>query len=123
VLTATDTITHHTAASTASAIHLHYEGQVVETPISRFADNAGLGGIAVLAEAQGLVELFPEETQPMGSLVPVIDAAIGQGWRVGVIVPSDRIGEAHRDLRGQSIHLQAWWRDGEHIRFGGPEVP
>lgn len=123
VLTANETITHHFAASTAASIHMHYEGEVVETPLGAFVGVPALSGVAVLAPNQGLVEMFPEEGQSLEPLGPVADSVVGQGWRVGVIVPSHRIGDAHRALRGRQLHLQAWWADEDRICFGGPEVP
>lgn len=122
-LTATHTTTHHTAASTAAAIHMHYEGEVVETPLSGFSGIPSLDGIAVLAPRQGVAEMFPSDGQDLGALGPVAAAVAARGWRVAVVVPAARMGEAHRLLRGGDLRLQAWWDDGDRIRFGGPEVP
>ncbi|MCH7585737.1 MAG: hypothetical protein IH941_11380 [Acidobacteria bacterium] len=123
VLTAPGTITHHHAATEAASIHLHYEGEVVETPLGSFVGVGGLDGVAVLAPNQGLVELFPGERQPLATLGPVAASVAASGWQVAVIVPTARMGDAHQSLRGFPLHLQSWWSEGDHIRFGGPEVP
>lgn len=123
VLAPTRTITCRVAASAAAAVHMHYEGQVVETPLGSFTDSSGLDGIAVLAPNQGLVEFFPAERQSLESLGAAASAAVAAGWRVGVLVATHRMGEAHRLLRGRPLHLQAWWHDGDRVCFGGPEVP
>jgi len=121
VLTATTT-DHRTAATTAASIHLHYEGSVIETPLSSFAGVSALEGVAVVAPERGLVEWFPAEDQALIALVAPSRSSAAD-WDVSVIVPAARMGEAHRALRGAPITLQPWWTDGESVRFGGPEVP
>jgi hypothetical protein len=124
VLAANKTIaSHEIAASVAAAIHMHYEGEVVETPLASFVGLAGLDGVAVLAPSQGLVEIFPSAGQGLEMIGPVADSVVASGWRVGVVVPSHRAGEAHGSLRGRPLHIQSWWQDGDDIRFGGTEVP
>lgn len=125
VLTAASvaTIDHRSAALMAASIHLHYEGSVLEEPLSGFTGIDGLDGVAVVAPAQGVVEWFPHDDQPLADLAAVAGRIAGTGWSVGVIVPTGRMGEAHRALRGAPVTLQPWWRDGEAVRFGGPEVP
>lgn len=122
VLATTETITHHAAASVATSIHMHYEGEVVQTPLDSFTGAVGLDGVAVFAPVQGLVEFFPSDQQSLVDLGPVAASAIADGWRVAVLVSSERMGDAHRSLRGLPIQLQAWWDDGDRICFGGPEV-
>ncbi len=123
VLAPVQSVTHSTAASVAASIHMHYEGEVVETPLGSFAAVSGLDGVAVLASGQGVVEFFPSGRQELAPLGPVAAAAVAVGWRVAVLVPADRMGDAHNALRGCALHLQAWWNDGDRICFGGPEVP
>lgn len=122
-LTATDTVTYRAAAATAAAIHMHYEGEVVETPLSSFTGEPSLHGVAVLAPQRGIVEVFPADDQPLGVLRPSANSIVAQGWQVGVVVPSHRLGDAHHHLRGTPVHLQAWWYEEDRICFGGPEVP
>jgi uncharacterized membrane protein len=123
VLTAPETITHHNAATEAASIHMHYEGEVVETPLESFVGVRGLDGVAVLAPNQGLVEFFPGHGQHLATLGPVAASVAASGWRVAVLVPTERMGDAHQSLRGFPLHLQSWWSEGDHIRFGGSEVP
>ncbi len=116
-------IDHETAATRAASLHLHHEGEVIETPLSSFLDRSGMDGVAVVAPERGLVEWFPHDDQVLAPLAAHADRVSATGWQVAVIVPARRMGEAHRDLRGSQAMLQPWWPDGEHVRFGGPEVP
>lgn len=116
-------VDHRAAARAAVAMHQCREASVIETPLAGFAGVDGVDGVAVVAPEQGLVEWFPHDGQPFDDLVSLSRSVAGTGWRVGVIVPSARMGEAHRALRGAPVVLQPWWADGEAIRFGGPEVP
>jgi hypothetical protein len=120
---ATGQATHHTAASTAASIHLHYEGSVVETPLAGFTGRVDLDGVAVVAPERGIVEWFPSDGQALDALATVSRQAAGPEWHVSVIVPAFRMGEAHRALRGAPVTLQPWWPDADGVRFGGPEVP
>lgn len=121
VLTAATT-DHRSAATIAASIHLHYEGSVIETPLSSFAGVPALEGVAVVAPERGLVEWFPSEDQALTALAAPSRLS-STDWNVSVIVHAARMGEAHRALRGNPITLQPWWTDGESVRFGGPEVP
>ena len=123
VLAAPVAITHRIAATQAASIHMHYEGEVVETPLGSFVGVGGIEGVAVLAPNQGLVEFFPGDRQHLAPLGPVAASVAASGWRVAVLVPTERMGDAHQSLRGFPLHLQSWWPEGDHIRFGGPEVP
>ncbi len=123
VLTAHETITHHRAATEAASIHMHYEGEVVETPLASFVGIGGLDGVAVLAPTQGVVELFPGDRQHLPTLGPIAASVAASGWRVAVVIPAERMGDAHQSLRGFPLHLQSWWSEGDRICFGGPEVP
>jgi hypothetical protein len=124
VLTApVGTIDHRAAATAAAWIHLHYEGSVLESPLSDATGIDDLAGMAIVAQRQGLIEWFPHEEQALDALAAPARAAAADGWTVGVVVPGIRMGEAHRDLRGAPVVLQPWWADGETVRFGGPEVP
>lgn len=117
------TVDHRAAATTAASIHLHYEGSVIEQPLARYTGIDGLDGVAVIAPAQGLVEWFPHDDQPLADLAPLAREVDGSGLALCVVIPASRMGEAHRALRGSPLTLQPWWRDGETVRFGGPEVP
>jgi hypothetical protein len=122
VLATTDTITHLTAATTAGAIHMHREPEVLETPLDAFSGISGLDGMAVVAPHRGLAEFYPSDGQPLTALGPLAASMTAEGWDVWIVVPSGRMGDAHRALRGFPVMLQAWWDDGDRICFGGPEV-
>ena len=115
--------THSTAASAAASLHLHRESTVVETPIAVFVDAPEIVGVAVLAPQQGVTEWYPADLQGLTPLGPLAAATAGRGWKVIVVVPASRMGEAHRALRGVPVMLQPWWADRDQVRFGGPEVP
>ena len=116
-------LTHRDAATTAASMHLRRESTVVETAMSGFTGATFISGVAVLAPQQGVVEWYPDMDQPLTPLAPLARDASTRGWRVAVVVPAVRMGEAHRALRGSSAVVQPWWIDGERVRFGGPEVP
>ena len=115
--------THETAATTAASIHLYHEGSVIETPLAGFTGVPGVSGVAVMAPEQGVVEWFPHPDQDLRRLAALAAETARTGWRIAVLVPSARMGEAHGALRGAPVTLQPWWVDGERVRFGGPEVP
>ena len=79
-------------------------------------------GIALIAAEEGIVECVVE-----GDLGPLVKAArriTADGWKVAVLVPSARMGEAHRVLRGTPVRIQPWWRGADDsVLFGVPEVP
>jgi hypothetical protein len=116
-------VDHRLAASAAASIHLQRESSVVETALGGFTGIGDIAGVAVLAPEQGIVEWFPDPAQHLDPLAPLASEAVGAGWRVTVLVPALRMGEAHRALRGTPVTLQPWWAEGERVRFGGPEVP
>jgi hypothetical protein len=73
------------------------ELQTVDVVLSLGADPASLQGpIAMLAE---------------------------EDWVVTVLVPSERLGEAHAGLRGTECMLQSWWIEDDDVQFGGFESP
>ena len=123
VLAPVTEVTHRSAATAAASLHLYHEGAVVETPLAGFTGADDVDGVAVVAPEQGLVEWFPHPEQDLGVLAGLAPRVAGTGWRVAVLVPAGRMGEAHRALRGAPVTLQPWWADGERVRFGGPEVP
>jgi len=60
---------------------------------------------------------------PCGADGPLLSRLAGEGWTVHVLVSMDRVGEAHRELRGTPIRLQGWWIDEGDVHFGRPEIP
>ncbi len=58
-----------------------------------------------------------------GAHRPLFRRLAADGWRVHVLVPLERMGEAHRGLRGVDVRLQGWWLDDGSVHFGQPEIP
>ncbi len=54
---------------------------------------------------------------------PIFRRLAGDGWQVHVLVALERLGEAHRGLRGVDVMLQGWWTDDGGVHFGRPEIP
>ena len=54
---------------------------------------------------------------------PVFRRLATDGWQVHVVVPLERLGHAHRGLRGAEVMLQGWWTDDGGVHFGRPEIP
>jgi len=54
---------------------------------------------------------------------PVFRRLAADGWQIHVLVPLERMGEAHRGLRGVDVRLQGWWLDDGSVHFGQPEIP
>ena len=58
-----------------------------------------------------------------GAHRPVFRRLVADGWQIHVLVPLERMGEAHRGLRGVDVRLQGWWLDDGSVHFGQPEIP
>jgi hypothetical protein len=110
--------------ATVGAAYTRTGVTVVETPVSAIVGEDTARGTAVIAADLGIVEcILPDDTPP-ASLASGVAGLAAAGWDVNVLVPLERLGEAHRGLRGRPTRLQAWWLDPEHgICFGKPEVP
>ena len=117
------TVDHRTASARAASIHLRRHGEAVETPLNGFAGGQGLAGSAVVVPGQSLVEWYPDADQPLVDLAEPAHGIAASGWEVWVVVPSSRLGEAHRALHRRPVMLQGWWYEDESVHFGGPEVP
>lgn len=97
---------------------------VVETSLAAAAGIDGIPGPALLAADLGIAECPLADDVDPGALAPGIDRLAATGWEVTVLVPTRRMGEAHRALRGRQARLQPWWRDEDAAMcFGTPEVP
>lgn len=101
---------------------------VMEMPISTLVDapefhDAPDAAMAVLVPDLHRCELVVDEDVPLGLLKPVAEMLSEEGWKVTVLVPSHRCGEAHHDLRGGRCRIQQYWLEGDLLRFGRPELP
>lgn len=112
---------------------------IVDACIDRYRA-AGLSARAVAWTRFGLDQTPDDEASVVVSddccldwiLAPHADAAghrpifrrlAVDGWQVHVLVPLERLGEAHRCLRGVDVMLQGWWTDDGGVHFGRPETP
>lgn len=110
-------------AGAVLAAYARLGGTVVETTLSEISEIEGIPGRVVVAADLGIAEcLLLEGTDP-AHLVPGIERLAAVGWEVTLVSPAARMGEAHRALRGSPARLQAWWREGDQLCFGVPEVP
>lgn len=78
---------------------------------------------AVVAADLRVVEIVAEDGFDLERLAAAAWALSGRGWEVTVLVPCDRIGDAHASLRTTPCRLQPWWLDGDGIWFGAFETP
>ncbi len=78
---------------------------------------------AIIAAEQRAVEIVADDGLELERLAPATWAMAGRGWDVVVLVPSERIGDAHASLRSVPCHLQPWWIDPAGLWFGALEIP
>jgi hypothetical protein len=97
---------------------------VVEMPAADLLEDPALPGTVVVAAEDGIAEwVLDHGTAPADVGAGAAELA-AKGWEVTILVPTQRIGEAHVALRRIPVHLQPWWLDAEHgVCFGVPEVP
>ncbi len=111
----------------ALAIYRAHLERAIEVPLADMVDCAVSVDVARLAvvaagESRG-AEIMVDETVACDQLVTAVWSLAEQGWTTTVVVPAERMGEAHRALRGLPCRLQAWWEDGALISFGSFETP
>lgn len=80
-------------------------------------------GRSVVAPDLGVVECVVDDDEAVADIGPAVSRLAAAGWAVTVLVPSARLGEAHRDLRGRPAMLQGWWIEDGSPHFGGHEIP
>jgi len=85
------------------------------------ADLSGVPAI-VVADAR-IVELVVGNSADLEALAPATWILSGRGWDVVVLVPCNRIGDAHSSLRAAPCQLQPWWLDADGVWFGACEIP
>jgi hypothetical protein len=96
----------------ALAIYRAHLEQAIEVPLGDMA--AGESRVA---------EIMVDETVVCEQIIPAIWSLADQGWTATVVMPAERMGEAHFAMRGLPCRLQAWWEDGTVICFGSYETP
>ena len=78
---------------------------------------------AVVAGDVRVVEIVAEDFDDLERLAPATWTLAGRGWDVVVLVPCNRVGDAHVSLRAAPCLLQPWWLDDHGVWFGALETP
>ena len=111
----------------ALAIYRAHLEQAIEVPLGDMVDTnvaIDVARLAVVAAGESRVaEIMVDETVVCEQIIPAIWSLADQGWTATVVMPAERMGEAHFAMRGLPCRLQAWWEDGTAICFGSYETP
>ncbi len=111
----------------ALAIYRAHVEQAIEVPLGEMVDcevPVDVARLSVVAAGDSRVaEIMLDETVVCDQLNRAIWSVAEQGWTANVVVPAERMGEAHHALRGIPCSLQPWWEDGTAINFGAHEKP
>lgn len=114
----------HVIGAVVAAYASHRE-VVTEMPLAEFAPVPRSAGSlrSVVVSGQYTVEIALDDEADAAVLAAVAWDLAGRGWSAVVLVPLDRLGEAHGDLRGTPCLLQGWWRSEAGVAFTAPETP
>lgn len=83
-----------------------------------------LGFLSCIAAVdRRVVEVVVAPTTDMAGLNRAVWRLSARGWGVFVLVPSERLGDAHAVLRGTPCTLQGWWLETGRPTFGRFERP
>lgn len=111
----------------ALAIYRAHLERAMAVPLADMVDRdvtVDVARLSVVAAGESRVaEIMVDETVVCDQLVGAIWSLAEQGWTTTVVVPAERMGEAHSALRGLPCRLQAWWEDGALVCFGAFETP
>ena len=77
---------------------------------------------AVVDGADRAVEIVLDADVDAAAVAPAAWALAAKGFSTTVLVPLDRLGEAHEGLRGTPCVLQGWWESEDRIAFGAFET-
>ena len=81
------------------------------------------GTLCLVADEPQTVDIVLNLGSTAASLAGPIAVLAEDDWVVTVLVPSERLGEAHAALRGTDCILQSWWIEADDVQFGGFETP
>ena len=120
------------STSVAAAAEAH--ARIADVPAGRklLGDvlEPGEGGHAlkrlpvVIAPDAGVIEIVTDTDTDLAGLGTSCSVLEHEGWRVVALVPLARLGDAHTLCRSSGItRVQPYWRHGESIAFGRPEIP
>lgn len=85
---------------------------------------ADLSGVsAIVAAEMRVAEIVADHSVDLERLPAAAWALASRGWDMTVLVPCDRIGDAHTSLRSAPCSLQPWWFDADGVWFGALETP
>ena len=76
----------------------------------------------VAAIDRRIVEIVLAPSAGLAGLASAIWHLAASGWRVVILAPAPRMGDAHIALRGTPCTLQPWWIEGEGVAFGELEL-
>jgi len=78
---------------------------------------------SVVAGDMRRVEIITDDHHDLEQLASATWVLAGRGWDVTVLIPCNRVGDAHTSLRSAPCQLQPWWFDEHGVWFGAPETP
>ncbi|MCP3975875.1 MAG: hypothetical protein GY720_15450 [bacterium] len=116
----------HVTAGVVDAYTARRE-RVQQMSLGELVDGAlpdGAAGVAaVVAGDMRIVEIVADDEYDLEQLASATWALAGRGWDVTVLVPCNRLGDAHSSLRAAPCQLQGWWFDENGVWFGAHETP
>ncbi len=83
---------------------------------------AGAARVVVVPKLRIVEIVLDDESQPE-ALANVAWTLDDGSWKLNVVLPLERLGEAHTALRGTPSTLQGWWYEDDAVRFAGYERP
>lgn len=78
---------------------------------------------AVVVPKLRIVEIVLDDESHPDTLANVAWTLDDRSWKLNVVLPLERLGEAHTALRGTPSTLQGWWYEDDAVRFAGYERP
>lgn len=81
------------------------------------------GTLCLVSDETKSIEIVLSLGASPESLRGPIAHLVDEDWSVTVLVPCERLGEAHAGLRGADCLLQPWWIEHDDVHFGGFEIP
>jgi hypothetical protein len=78
---------------------------------------------AVVVPKLRIVEIVLDDESHPDTLANVAWTLDDRSWKLNVVLPLERLGEAHTALRGTPSTLQGWWYEDDAVRFAGFERP
>lgn len=119
-------VAEHVTAGVVDAYTSRRE-RVQQVPLSELVDNAVAAEVAavtaVVAGDMRVVEIIADDEFDLEMLAAATWTLAGRGWDVTVLVPCNRLGDAHTSLRAAPCRLQGWWFDENGVWFGAHETP